>query len=88
MKKYLLAVCIYLFDHYFIRCQQTEEILEGDVDIMMSTDNETGKMSTKDIKFNRAHTGFIFKEDKSVSTTTSLLLILRVNSKNISHNTQ
>jgi len=47
--------------------QQSEEIVDSDVDIMMCTDNETGKMSTKEISFTRAHTGFFFKEDKTVS---------------------
>ncbi|XP_067941154.1 ankyrin repeat domain-containing protein 13C-like [Watersipora subatra] len=44
---------------------QSEEVLAGDVDLLMSTDNETGKLSTRDIKFSRAHSGFIFKEGKS-----------------------
>ena len=42
-------------------------MLSADVDMLMSTDNETGKLSTKEIKFSRAQSGIIFKEDKTVS---------------------
>ncbi|KAF6025315.1 hypothetical protein EB796_016370 [Bugula neritina] len=44
---------------------ESEEILVADVDIMMSTDNETGKLTTKNIAFTRAQSGIIFKEGKT-----------------------
>ena len=54
---------------YCLLYQETEDVLHADVDMLMSTDNETGKMSTKDVTFSRAHTGFIFKADKKVCST-------------------
>ncbi len=43
--------------------------IEDEVDILMSSDIVAAQMSTKNITFSRAQSGWLFKEDKSVSGT-------------------
>ena len=51
-----------------IRYEETEAEIEDEVDILMSSDIVAAQMSTKNITFSRAQSGWLFKEDKSVST--------------------
>lgn len=50
-------------------CQESEEKLEDEVDILMSSDVMAAQMSTKSITFSRAQSGWLFREDKTVRTT-------------------
>ena len=47
--------------------QESEAEIEDEVDILMSSDIVAAQMSTKNISFSRAQSGWLFKEDKSVS---------------------
>ncbi|XP_076063246.1 ankyrin repeat domain-containing protein 13C isoform X2 [Oratosquilla oratoria] len=47
-----------------VRHEETECELEDEVDILMSSDIVAAQMSTKQITFSRAQTGWIFREDK------------------------
>ncbi|XP_034939862.1 ankyrin repeat domain-containing protein 13C isoform X2 [Chelonus insularis] len=47
-----------------IRYVETENEIEDEVDILMSSDIIAAQMSTKGITFSRARTGWIFREDK------------------------
>ncbi|KAG5337629.1 AN13C protein, partial [Acromyrmex heyeri] len=51
-----------------VRYEETELEIEDEVDILMSSDIMVAQMSTKSITFSRAQTGWIFREDKRVST--------------------
>ncbi len=46
--------------------QESEAEIEDEVDILMSSDIVAAQMSTKNISFCRAQSGWLFKEDKSV----------------------
>lgn len=46
--------------------QETEAEMEDEVDILMSSDIVAAQMSTKQITFSRAQTGWIFRADKKV----------------------
>lgn len=49
----------------YYRLQQDSEVeIEDEVDILMSTDIIAAQMSTKNITFSRAQSGWIFHEDK------------------------
>lgn len=43
--------------------------IEDEVDLLMSTDILSAQISTKNISFIRAQSGWIFKEDKKVGFT-------------------
>ncbi|XP_027231114.1 ankyrin repeat domain-containing protein 13C [Penaeus vannamei] len=47
-----------------IRHEETEAEMEDEVDILMSSDIVAAQMSTKQITFSRAQTGWIFRADK------------------------
>ena len=47
--------------------KESEAEIEDEVDILMSSDIVAAQMSTKNISFSRAQSGWLFKEDKSVS---------------------
>lgn len=47
-----------------VRYEETEDEIEDEVDILMSSDIMAVQMSTKGISFSRAQTGWIFREDK------------------------
>lgn len=47
-----------------VRYEETETEVEDEVDILMSSDILAAQMSTKNINFTRAQSGWIFKEDK------------------------
>jgi hypothetical protein len=49
--------------------QESENEIEDEVDILMSSDIVAVQMSTRLITFNRTQTGFFFKEDKTVGKT-------------------
>ncbi|XP_066298013.1 ankyrin repeat domain-containing protein 13C-like isoform X1 [Branchiostoma lanceolatum] len=53
-----------------IRCEETEMEIEEEVDILMSSDVVAAQMSTKAISFQRAQTGWVFREDKTESVGT------------------
>lgn len=53
---------------YSIPFQETEAEIEDEVDILMSSDIVAAQMSTKQITFSRAQTGWIFRADKKVCT--------------------
>lgn len=46
--------------------QESEAELEDEVDILMSSDIMAAQMSTKNITFSRAQSGWLFREDKTV----------------------
>lgn len=48
--------------------------MEEEVDILMSSDIVAAQMSTKPITFSRAQSGWLFREDRSVSLSISLVL--------------
>ncbi|XP_012266181.1 ankyrin repeat domain-containing protein 13C isoform X2 [Athalia rosae] len=48
-----------------VRYEETEEEIEDEVDVLMSSDIMAVQMSTKGISFSRAQTGWIFREDKT-----------------------
>ncbi|XP_071800336.1 ankyrin repeat domain-containing protein 13C-like isoform X2 [Asterias amurensis] len=48
-----------------VRYEETEKEMEEEVDILMSSDIVTVTMSTKPITFNRAQSGWLFRENKS-----------------------
>lgn len=50
-----------------VRHEETEAEIEDEVDVLMSTDILAAQMSTKSIHFVRAQSGWIFREDKTVS---------------------
>ncbi|XP_046750473.1 ankyrin repeat domain-containing protein 13C isoform X1 [Diprion similis] len=47
-----------------VRYEETDDEIEDEVDILMSSDIMAVQMSTKGISFSRAQTGWIFREDK------------------------
>ncbi|CAL4146812.1 unnamed protein product, partial [Meganyctiphanes norvegica] len=47
-----------------VRHEETEAEMEDEVDILMSSDIVAAQMSTKQITFDRARSGWIFREDK------------------------
>ncbi|XP_044726641.1 ankyrin repeat domain-containing protein 13C [Chrysoperla carnea] len=47
-----------------VRYEETEMEIEDEVDLLMSTDILAAQMSTKSISFNRAQSGWIFREDR------------------------
>lgn len=47
--------------------QESDLELEEEVDILMSSDIIAAQMSTKNITFSRAQSGWLFREDKTVS---------------------
>lgn len=47
--------------------QESEMETEEEVDILMSSDVYSATLSTKSITFSRAQTGWLFREDKTVS---------------------
>ena len=51
----------------YVIFQETEIEIEDEVDILMSSDIVAAQMSTKNITFSRAQSGWLFKEDKTVS---------------------
>lgn len=51
---------------YVCHFQETEAEIEDEVDILMSSDIVAAQMSTKQITFSRAQTGWIFRADKKV----------------------
>ncbi|XP_064605134.1 ankyrin repeat domain-containing protein 13C-A-like [Liolophura sinensis] len=48
-----------------IRYEESEAELEDEVDILMSSDIMAAQMSTKNITFSRAQSGWLFREDKT-----------------------
>lgn len=50
-----------------VRYEETEMEIEDEVDILMASDILAAQMSTKSISFVRAQSGWIFREDKTVS---------------------
>ncbi|CAG5132433.1 unnamed protein product [Candidula unifasciata] len=48
-----------------VRYEDFEQELEDEVDILMSSDLIAAQLSTKDISFSRARSGWLFREDKS-----------------------
>ncbi|XP_071116878.1 ankyrin repeat domain-containing protein 13C-like [Haliotis cracherodii] len=48
-----------------IRYEESEMELEDEVDILMSSDIMAAQMSTKNISFSRAQSGWLFREDKT-----------------------
>lgn len=59
---------MYLVNTTFYFFQETEAEIEDEVDILMSSDIVAAQMSTKQITFSRAQTGWIFRADKKVCT--------------------
>lgn len=59
---------------YFPFLKESEQELEDEVDILMSSDIMAAQMSTKSITFSRAQSGWLFREDKTVNTVISYLL--------------
>lgn len=51
---------------FYYPTQETEAEMEDEVDILMSSDIVAAQMSTKQITFSRAQTGWIFRADKKV----------------------
>lgn len=49
-----------------VRYEESEQEIEDEVDILMSSDILAAQMSTKSINFVRAQSGWIFREDKKV----------------------
>lgn len=47
-----------------VRYEETESEIEDEVDILMSSDILAAQMSTKNISFQRAQSGWIFREDR------------------------
>lgn len=47
-----------------VRYEETEQEIEDEVDILMSSDILAAQMSTKGISFTRAQSGWIFREDR------------------------
>lgn len=47
-----------------VRYEETDNEIEDEVDILMSSDILAAQMSTKSINFARAQSGWIFREDK------------------------
>ena len=47
--------------------QENDTEVEDEVDILMSSDIMAAQMSTKKITFDRAQSGWFFKDDKTVS---------------------
>ncbi|KAI1290069.1 Ankyrin repeat domain-containing protein 13C [Halotydeus destructor] len=48
-----------------VRYEESETEIEDEVDILMSSDIVAAQMSTKNISFGRAQSGWLFKEDKT-----------------------
>nr|XP_022318739.1 ankyrin repeat domain-containing protein 13C-like [Crassostrea virginica] len=48
-----------------VKSEESEEKLEDEVDILMSSDVMAAQMSTKSITFSRAQSGWLFREDKT-----------------------
>lgn len=61
MVKWLRSITIFYYP-----TQETEAEMEDEVDILMSSDIVAAQMSTKQITFSRAQTGWIFRADKKV----------------------
>nr|CAD7198565.1 unnamed protein product [Timema douglasi] len=59
-----------------VRYEETETEIEDEVDILMSSDIMAAQMSTKSITFTRAQTGWIFREDRKVCTTSSVSFLV------------
>lgn len=59
---------------YSLFLKESEQELEDEVDILMSSDIMAAQMSTKSITFSRAQSGWLFREDKTVNTFISFLL--------------
>lgn len=53
--------------------QENDVELQDEVDILMSSDIMAAQMSTKNITFSRAQSGWLFREDKTVSLHLSFL---------------
>lgn len=51
----------------FLTLQESEMETEEEVDILMSSDIYSATLSTKSITFSRAQSGWLFREDKTVS---------------------
>lgn len=60
--------------------QETEAEIEDEVDILMSSDIVAAQMSTKQITFSRAQTGWIFRADKKVCVVLLVTTELSVSS--------
>lgn len=58
---------------YLVCFQETEMETEEEVDILMSSDVYSATLSTKSITFSRAQTGWLFREDKTVSVASPTL---------------
>lgn len=54
---------------------------EEEVDILMSSDVYSATLSTKSITFSRAQTGWLFREDKTVSATVAFAAVVLVTSR-------
>ena len=55
--------------------QETENEIDDEVDILMSTDIVAAQMSTKKVTFTRSQRGWVFKEDRTVSNVTSYCFV-------------
>lgn len=51
----------------YVLFQETELEIQEEIDILMRSDIMAAQMSTKNITFSRAQTGWLFREDKTVS---------------------
>ncbi|XP_033737390.1 ankyrin repeat domain-containing protein 13C-like isoform X2 [Pecten maximus] len=54
-----------LFVFQRIRYEESEQEMDDEVDILMSSDIMAAQMSTKNITFTRAQSGWLFREDKT-----------------------
>ncbi|XP_053395470.1 ankyrin repeat domain-containing protein 13C-like [Mercenaria mercenaria] len=50
-----------------VRHEETEQEIQEEIDILMRSDIMAAQMSTKNITFSRAQTGWLFREDKTES---------------------
>lgn len=68
--------CIFdVYKHLYSIPQETEAEIEDEVDILMSSDIVAAQMSTKQITFSRAQTGWIFRADKKVCVMLSRFIL-------------
>ena len=54
-------------------CQESEQEIEDEVDIVMGSDIVAATMPTKNITFCRSRSGWVFRENKTVSGAVNAL---------------
>lgn len=55
--------------------QETDDDINSEVDLIMSSDIVAASLSTKHVTFNRLRSGWLFREDKTVSRRTVIFVI-------------